>query len=453
MTIRGHVAVVIICVLFAQAAWCAQAAQSPSQQQEQKPERPAASSADAANTTDFDLMPPSAAYLYALQPVDVVRRSPDNMSDAERYAWEVAIARAAKLCAAAKSSDYRGEELYSLAQLCALGKQYPQAVGAIQKYLAGESPKNTELARGLWARSALQMQDGRMAQRITEQLIDMYPYDAVVHSVSQDVMMSLAGPDEGSAIALAMRRFPSLLGAIGTGKPLRSPSGDFELSTAVLFRDALKLAAIYKHRGDDNEAQSVLQQIAGRLEPIGAQVPATQHKQIDTAVKQFLMLGKPAAPIEYSRRVPKTQKRAPATLQPKGKVTVLLFYTSWCAQCFKALADLPKLAARYGGKVAAYAVTTPDIFAVNRMEPASIEKALLAEFKAQTAGIPMLIADDDVRRSFAIDDYPTLVVVDGKGVVKYLDELPHDTFQPRGYIDRMLRRLTGTPEPKSNVAD
>ena len=412
-----------------------------------------ANAAPPSGAETFDLMPPSAAYAYATQPVDVVRRSPDNMSDAERYAWIVAIARAAKSCEAAKPSDYTGEELYSLAQLCALGKAYPEAIASIKAYLAGAEPKNPELARALWARTALQMADGRQAQRVTEQLIDMYPYDAIVHNVSQDVLMSLAGPDEGSAIALAIRRQTALLNAIGSGKPLRSPSGDFEIPTSWLFRDALKLAAIYKHRGDDADADSLFQQIAARLQPVAAQVSAAQHREIDLAVKHFLMLGKPAAPIGYWKRVPKTQKRVSATLDGKGKVIVLLFYTSWCAQCFKAMADLPKLPAQYKNKVAAFGVTTPDTFGVNRMDAAAIDKALLAEFKTQTAGIPLLVADDDVRRALSIEDFPMLAVIGPAGNVQFLDELPHDRFAPRGYIDRMLRRLTGTPPPKTSVAD
>jgi hypothetical protein len=46
-----------------------------------------------------------------------------------------------------------------------------------------------------------------------------------------------------------------------------------------------------------------------------------------------------------------------------------------------------------------------------------------------------------------------LVVIGPTGNVQFLDELPHDRFAPRGYIDRMLRRLTNTPAPKSTVAD
>jgi len=448
MTMRV-LGVVTICVSLCLAGAAQQSTQAAASQAPVAP-----NAAPPSGSESFDLMPPSAAYAYATQPVDVVRRSADNMSDAERYAWIVAIARAAKSCEAAKPSDYTGEELYSLAQLCALGKAYPEAIASIKAYLAGaEAPKNPELARALWARTALQMADGRQAQRVTEQLIDMYPYDAVVHNVSQDVLMSLAGPDEGSAIALAIRRQPALLNAIGSGHPLRSPSGDFEIPTSWLFRDALKLAAIYKHRGDDASADSVFQQIAARLQPVAAQVSAAQHRQIDLAVKHFLMLGKPAAPIGYWRRVPKTQKRVSATLDGKGKVIVLLFYTSWCAQCFKAMADLPKLPAQYKNKVAPFGVTTPDTFGVNRMDAAAIDKALLAEFKAQTAGISLLVADDDVRRALSIEDFPMLVVIGPTGNVQFLDELPHDRFAPRGYIDRMLRRLTNTPAPKSTVAD
>jgi len=391
---------------------------------------------------------PSAAYQFAMQPAEVVRRSSDNMSDAERYAWTVAVARAAEGCEKSNAADFKGEELYSLAQLCALGEKYPEAIAAIKSYLAGaETPQKPELARALWARTALQMADGRQSLRVTEQLIDMYPYDAIVHSVSQDVAMALAGPDEGAAIALAMRRFPALLDAIGTGKPLASPDHDFEVPTAILFSDALKLAAIYKHRGDSEDADSILQQIAKRLEPVGSQISQAQHHQIDVAVKHFLMLGKAAPPIQYSRRIPKTQKRVDTPLSTRGKTAVLLFYTSWCAQCFKRMSDLPKLTKIYRGKVAAYAVTTPEIFGVKTMRPDLIEKSVAASYKQETAGVSMLVAGDDVRRALQVEDYPTLVIIGPNGTIQYLDDLPRDRFAPRGYIDRMLRRLTGTPPP------
>ena len=391
---------------------------------------------------------PSAAYQFAMQPVEVVRRSSDNMSDAERYSWTVAVARAAEGCEKSNATDFKSEELYSLAQLCALGEKYPEAITAIKQYLSGaDVPQKPELARALWARTALQMADGRQSLRVTEQLIDMYPYDAIVHSVSQDVSMALAGPDEGSAIALAMRRFPALLDAIGTGKPLASPDHDFEVPTAVLFSDALKLAAIYKHRGDTEDADSILQQIAKRLQDVGSQVSQSQHHQIDLAVKHYLMLGQPAPAIQYSRRIPKTQKRVDATLPTKGKTIVLLFYTSWCAQCYKRMTDMPKLAKTYNGKVAAYAVTTPEIFGVKTIRPELIEKSNTAAFKEEIAGVAMLVASDDVRRALQVEDYPMLVIIGPDGTIRYLDELPRDRFAPRGYIDRMLRRLAGMPPP------
>src|SRR5690349_6227624 len=70
---------------------------------------------------------PADLYLRAMQPVEIVRRSPNNITDSEMAAWGVAVVTAAHACSERKIEDYAAEDLFHFARLCQLGQQYEQA--------------------------------------------------------------------------------------------------------------------------------------------------------------------------------------------------------------------------------------------------------------------------------------------------------------------------------------
>jgi peroxiredoxin len=105
--------------------------------------------------------------------------------------------------------------------------------------------------------------------------------------------------------------------------------------------------------------------------------------------------------------------------QARGKTVVLYFFAPWCSVCNLASKNVVALRnARSEAEVAIYAVGldwgSPD------------ELARFA--RDHELNVPVLAGGDDVRREYAIQAYPTVYVLDGRGrvrdrVVGYTTEL------------------------------
>ena len=83
---------------------------------------------------------PSEAYKAAFAPFQASRTQPDDLTDADRFALQIGIARASRDCRALSSNtsslDADERELIALGELCLFGQEYGPARAALTKYLA-----------------------------------------------------------------------------------------------------------------------------------------------------------------------------------------------------------------------------------------------------------------------------------------------------------------------------
>ena len=129
------------------------------------------------------------------QPVKIVRRSPNNITDSEIAAWGVAVVSAAHDCAARRADDVSGEDLFHFARLCQLGQQYEDAYAAARKYIRDGNTKSAESARALIVRASLSAGNLLRAQQGAQDMLETYPYDGTVHTLVQETIMALAAAD------------------------------------------------------------------------------------------------------------------------------------------------------------------------------------------------------------------------------------------------------------------
>jgi len=141
----------------------------------------------------------------------------------------------------------------------------------------------------------------------------------------------------------------------------------------------------------------------------------------------------------------KAPEGTPFPLQnSKGKVLVIDFWTTWCGPC-RALDPL-------FGRAAMGFNGVPDVtfLAANCDEDETLVPAYLAEAKPHTA----VVFADGLDRLFAVNSFPTVVVIDREGKIAYrADGFSPDTFEQEltAAVHRALLESTAPAMPGSPV--
>ena len=94
---------------------------------------------------------------------------------------------------------------------------------------------------------------------------------------------------------------------------------------------------------------------------------------------------------------------------PRGKVTVINFWATWCPPCREEMPELERFAKEYSQSVAFYAV--------NVQEPGDKVKEFMSHNKY---AMPVLLDGEGVTaKTFRISAIPTTIVTDKDGVIRY----------------------------------
>jgi thiol-disulfide isomerase/thioredoxin len=123
-------------------------------------------------------------------------------------------------------------------------------------------------------------------------------------------------------------------------------------------------------------------------------------------------------------KVAKWIGRQPLTLADlRGQVVLLDFWATWCAPCIAAIPQMKELHEKFKDKgVVVLGVTKYYGYAEGHpMNPVQ-ESAFLETFKKDKAlPYPFAVADDDVNAiKYAVSAIPTTVIIDRKGIVRFI---------------------------------
>ncbi len=170
---------------------------------------------------------PSEAYKAALAPFQASRTQPDDLTDADRFALQIGIARASRDCRAlssnASSLDADEKELIALGELCLFGQEYGPARAALTKYLALPQPPERKRAMVLLVRALLGLNDPGSAELVVRSLLHDFPYDAEIHFAIDQVIDASEGLSEGlnrMALNLCATQNAVTLPLLASGKAL-----------------------------------------------------------------------------------------------------------------------------------------------------------------------------------------------------------------------------------------
>lgn len=101
---------------------------------------------------------PSEAYKAALSPLKAARAQQNDLTDADKFALGIGIARSSRDCLSlsANLSAFATDpkELLALGDLCLFGQQYEPARASLTKYLSFPQPEERQIGNMVFLRSA-----------------------------------------------------------------------------------------------------------------------------------------------------------------------------------------------------------------------------------------------------------------------------------------------------------
>lgn len=386
-------------------------------------------------------MPPTEALQYSMAPYNDARQQPNDLTDADRWALGISIARAAKACKEYIPLGLPKEdvELLAMGRLCVLGQQYEQAREAITQYLTDPAALERETAFLLLTRAFLGLGWITSAESPIESLLSQFPYDANIHYGVDLVVNEALARDAASDEVIRRlneQQLPLILKALHGSGSLTTADKSATASASTLFRDALRCAAQLRADGKMKDAEDLVAELNTIADdPKFAQ--SAELPAIQASLKRYALIGQ-LSPMKtlHAKRMTASGASVPETILLSGKTSVLLPVALWAPASSDVVQKVATGFKTAGPGVAVYAVTS---FAANTggddKPTEEITQALNALRQSLPTNVPLLIVPDDVLQAFAIDSYPSGILLDKTEMIRFLEPL-----ETAGAIRALLRK-------------
>jgi hypothetical protein len=376
---------------------------------------------------------PGAIYKAAMRPLEVVRMSLDNWSDAELGALGVGMHKAKEACEQATPESYSGDDLYDLARLCSFGQDWNAANTAALDYVAGGLDPHRAQAYALSMNALVHIDAVDLAVGTAREMMRKLPYDAEVAYAVRYMKETLEQASDPAALTLAAQEHPAIVQALAAGVPLKAAHGDAVMGVGPLYESAMQMAFLERYAGDDAAASGTVADVEGAL-PKDAAITPEDKQRIDAVRTQYGLLGARLPAIAPSRSL--MSASAKAQIDPDfAAATVLVLFPDWCVQCRKMMKTLTAfVVANRDVPIHAYGLMFPDE-SMTGAQPS--REANLKELQ----GTATLLVPAETAATFAALDFPLGIVVDKAGLVRFIGVVPGDAFNGDGYIEKVLTRM------------
>ncbi|ADV83828.1 hypothetical protein [Terriglobus saanensis] len=344
-------------------------------------------------------LPPSSIYDEIMRPLDATRADVGNWSDTELMALTSAMNLSHTECERLDPAPHVGEELYSYARLCSLGRDWKRTYKAATEYVLDDKAPHRPSAYYLAVQADLNMHHVEDVLLLLKDMDTRLPLTPETNAVYDYVLglVEFAVPSAG--IDAALIRQPKLLEAVSGHNPLLTP-GVAEVSAwhlQELLRFDNRVPA--EIAGALNDLQLA---IAARTAPL----TATDAYAAAVAQRRYEAIGKPMPAFDVSRTAgPKTYG---AHL---SDVNLYVLYPEDCASC----ASIPEAVAvlRKGLNIRAQAWPLVEV------RPTEIKPSPASTPNPKTDP-PTLYTHAELLKQLGATAVPFFVLTDGKGNVRLL---------------------------------
>lgn len=375
---------------------------------------------------------PGEKYKAAMHPLDIVRSSLDNWSDAELGALAVGIGKAREQCQAGSQDEYSGDDLYDFARLCALGQEWSSANAAALAYVASKLEKHRAQAYALSVNALVHLNAVDLADDTTLEMLRVLPYDAEVAYVVKYMKGELNHRSSPKALELAGDEHPVIVAALAQHAPLKAAQGDAVMGIGGLFDSAMELAFWQRYAGDTSGAATTVADIDHAL-PSTAGISAEDASRVASVRTRYQLLGERLPALSLIRSLESSPGK-PA-LPIGGRVTVLVLFPDWCGGCRKLMKSLTEFSKSKKDKGAhALGLVFED-------DSVSSEQVAHEEFLKELEGTSTLVVPASTVQTLGADEFPLGIVLDEGGKIAFIGTLPMDAFSDQGLMEKIIKRL------------
>jgi hypothetical protein len=354
---------------------------------------------------------PSEAYKAAFAPFQASRTQPDDLTDADRFALQIGIARASHDCRALSSDtpslDADEKELIALGNLCLFGQEFGPARAALTKYLALPQPPERKRAMVLLVQALLGLNDPGSAELVVRSLLKDFPYDADIHFAIDQVIDASEGLSDGlnkMAFNLCATQNGVTLPLLASGKALEGKEAN--ASAGVLFNDAVRCVSLAKG-GDEPSGLEVMRQLAAIAQMESWQATA-DYSSMQASLQRQQMVGKPVSLSSLHGFTFTNGRLVPRSVALKRGTVILLPFVLWSPNASDEANRLARLAPQH----TIYAITS---WSANTgrddVSSSEISTALQGWQKNLPANVHMVIVPNAELSVFHVDSYPGGIVI------------------------------------------
>lgn len=375
---------------------------------------------------------PGAVYKQAMHPLDVVRGSLANWSDAELGALAVGMHRAREACQERKAENYAGDDLYDLAKLCSFGQDWNDANTAATRYIDSHAEPWRAQAYTLSINAMVHLNGVDMSVRLAEVMLQRLPYDAEVAYAVRYLKDYLEQAGNKQAMKLAEDEHAAIVQALRSGTALKATHGDAVMSLGLLYDSAMELAFFDKFAGREMEAEQAAADCNDALAK--AAIAPEDRQRMDAVQLQFGLIGRSLPQFTVTRAIQSAAAR-PAIVGDLGEGTVFVLFPEWCAQCRAMMKTMTEFArVNASTPLRAYGLMFAE-------EGESEDRAAQLAINKELQGTQTFAVPAETAKTLGALDFPTAVVVDSRGIVRFIGMIPTDAFNGNGYMEKVFMRM------------
>jgi hypothetical protein len=390
---------------------------------------------------------PSEAYKAAFAPFNAAKAQPDDLTDADKLALGIGVAKAAHDCLSLSADPSKfaadAKELLALGELCIFGQQYEAARATLVNYLALPQPPERKLALVLLVRALLGLGNPHQAALELGTLLNDFPYDAQTHFAIDQVIDGLESEENKVKNPQPMRQLLQLCDTQRTNTfPLLTSGKGLEgkevsASASVLFADAIRCVGLVAQTNPVTAQDTMNQLAAIAQQPSWAGTAELAPMRASLARQQMVGARVPLSALHG--HVLSNNTLLPRPLSLTHGAVLLLPFTLWAPSTPDVAGNL----ARFAPQQPIYAITS---WSANTGREDVFSSDILAAVRAWRQALPprvtMLIVPDTELSAFHTDTFPAGIVI-RDGIVR-----SNSPLSGRGAQHMLIRALNDGAQPQ-----